>query len=132
MIVRNATMHYDHYDGEVIVTSYMNIARTPRVYRIGRSFPGIVKDQPEVMDEIARECRANLGAVSRAISERTKRNKAPLGGGPTHRVELAPGSIWFFDAKMVSHQVVYGEGVVGRSWEVPGAAKTQRQYLGMN
>jgi hypothetical protein len=126
MLAGPEPMHFDSYEGVSLVTAYTNVSSVPRVYRIGRSFPGMLDDQPEVMRALLRQG----GVLSYSIRKQTERGLPPIDArAPKHRIELAPGAIWFFDAKTVSHEVVYGEGVAGQSWEVPGAVETQRDIL---
>jgi len=121
MITGPEPLHFDTYGGEApMVTAYINVSAVPRVYGIGPSFPMLVRDEPEVMRLLMK--RDGAGAdLSYAIRQLTADGLPPLGEHtPRHRVELAPGAIWFFNAKTVSHEVVYGTGALGLSWECPG------------
>lgn len=126
-------LHFDTYGGKnPLVTAYINVSKVPRVYNIGPSFPDLVRDQPDVMREVmAKATERGDADVSYVIRQRTTEGHPPLGkDAPRHRVELAPGAIWFFNAKTVSHEVVYGEGTFGVSWEVPGCgAEMQADIL---
>jgi hypothetical protein len=127
MITGPEPLHFDTYGGSnPLVTAYINVSSVPRVYQIGANFPTLVAEQPELMRELMRLAAERGDAdLSYVIRQRTGEGLPPLGPeAPRHRVELAPGAIWFFNAKTVSHEVVYGEGTLGVSWEVPdcGAA----------
>ncbi len=119
MITGPEPLHFDTYGGQnPMVTAYINVSRVPRVYHIGPTFPMLLQAQPAVM------CHLWQTAMDRGDTDASYvlRHVAdtPLGkSAPRHTVELAPGAIWFFNAKTVSHEVVYGEGTVGVSWEVP-------------
>ncbi len=120
MITGPEPLHFDTYGGEApMVTAYINVSAVPRVYGIGPSFPMLVRDEPEVMRLLVK--KEGVGAdLSYAIRQRTAEGLPPLGkDAPRHRIELAPGSIWFFNAKTVSHEVIHGTGALGISWEVP-------------
>lgn len=118
MITGPEPLHFDTYGGEnPMVTAYINVSNVPRVYNIGPTFPMLLQSHPDLMREVWKMAAArgdtDASYILRILSE-------PLGKAcPRHRVELAPGAIWFFNAKTVSHEVVYGEGTVGISWEVP-------------
>jgi hypothetical protein len=131
MITGPEPLHFDTYGGEApMVTAYINVSKVPRVYGIGPSFPMLVRDQPTAMQQLVWE--VGVGAdLSYAIRQRTADGLPPLGkDAPRHRVELAPGAIWFFNAKTVSHEVIHGTGALGISWEVPGCgAPMQADFL---
>ncbi len=131
MITGPEPLHFDTYGGEApMVTAYINVSSVPRVYGIGPSFPMLVRDEPEVMRLLVK--KEGVGAdLSYAIRQLTADGLPPLGEHtPRHRIELAPGAIWFFNAKTVSHEVIHGTGALGISWEVPeSGAKMQADYL---
>ncbi len=133
MVTGPEPLHFDTYGGlNPMVTAYINVSSVPRVYNIGPNFPALARDQPDLMREIALLAAERGDAdLSYVIRQRTAENLPPLDNNtPRHRVELAPGAIWFFNAKTVSHEVVYGEGTVGVSWEVPGCgAQMQADIL---
>ncbi len=112
-----------------MVTAYINVSAVPRVYSIGPNFPMLVREQPDVMRELVK--KEGVGAdLSYAIRQRTAEGLPPLGEKtPRHRVELAPGAIWFFNAKTVSHEVIHGTGAFGISWEVPSCGALMQADL---
>jgi hypothetical protein len=119
MITGPEPLHFDSYGGlNPMVTAYINVSRVPRVYAIGANLPMLVREMPNVMRAWVKA--AKKLDVSYVLRKATEAGEGPLGPkAPRHKVELAPGAIWFFNAKTVSHEVVYGEGAVGISWEVP-------------
>jgi hypothetical protein len=130
MISGPEPLHFDTYAAaHSVLTSFVNVSAVPRRYCIARSLRGLVDDQPEVIQQVIAECKGNLDDLSFRIRVRTMRGRPPL-GEPKHHVDFAPGAIWFFNAKTVSHELVYGEGAMGFSWEVPGGAPTQRDLVG--
>ena len=130
MITGPEPLHFDTYEGATMVTSFINVSKTARKYCVGPSFADLVRDCPEMLREIAATGDRN-GDLSYAIRQRTAEGLPPLGADtPREHVDMPPGSIWFFNAKTVSHEVVYGEGAFSLSWDVPrcGAA-TQADLL---
>lgn len=130
MITGPEPLHFDTYGGEApMVTAYINVSNVPRVYGIGPSFPMLVRMQPTALQQLVWE--VGVGAdLSYAIRQRTADGLPPLGtGAPRHRIELAPGAIWFFNAKTVSHEVIHGTGALGISWEVPGCGAPMQADL---
>lgn len=128
MITGPEPIHFDTDDApQPVVTAFINVATTPRRYSVGPTFADLVRDQPDQMRQII----ANGGNTSYAIRGSTVRGEGPLlNSGPAHRVDFAPGAIWFFCAKRVSHQIVYGAGAIGRSWILPpGSAPMQVDLL---
>ncbi len=126
MITGPEPMHFDTYKAPIpIAVSFVNLAKTARVYRVGPTFQELIARQPQ-------EMRA-LGAkdISYRIRDLTMEDKPPMPkSGPAHEVAFAPGSIWFFNTKTASHEVVYGEGALGVSWTLPDIpALTQEQLL---
>ncbi len=118
MITGPEPLHFDTYGGQnPMVTAYVNVSSVPRVYHIGPTFPMLLQSHPDQMRE-AWKLAMLRGDTD--VSYILRSDLGPLGReAPRHTVELAPGAIWFFNAKTVSHEVVYGEGAVGISWEVP-------------
>ncbi len=133
MITGPEPLHFDTYGGSApLVTAYINVSKEPRVYGIGPNFPTLVREQPDVMRELAEiDGLLVVDDLSYSIRQCTADNRGPLGpDAPRHRVEFAPGAIWFFNAKTVSHEVIHGTGALGLSWEVPGCgALMQADYL---
>lgn len=123
MITGPEPLHFDSYGGlNPMVTAYINVSTVPRVYAIGANLPTLVDKHPVVMREMLKDAKKRNGIadVSYVLRKAAEAGIGPLGkSAPRHRVELAPGAIWFFNAKTVSHEVIYGEGAVGISWEVP-------------
>jgi hypothetical protein len=117
MITGPEPLHFDTYGGEApMVTAYINVSNVPRVYGIGPNFPSLLKTHPKTMRSLAEEG----GDLSYVLRQLTAADNGPLDSrAPRHRVEFAPGAIWFFNAKTVSHEVIYGTGALGISWECP-------------
>lgn len=132
MITGPEPLHFDTYTlPHSLVTSLTNVSAVPRVYKLGPSFAQLVAQQPKEMRKVMRECAGKLDNMSFHLRVRTMSDRPPMPrSGPSHRVELAPGAIWFFDAKICSHEVVYGEGAAGFTWVVPNAgAASQRKLM---
>lgn len=128
MITGPEPLHFDTYGGETMVTAYVNVANEPRIYNVGPSFHSLLHSHPLFMRALAKDHKTD--DLSYALRQLTADGRGPLGpDAPRHRVELAPGAVWFFNAKTVSHEVVRGTGALGISWEVPGAAPTQADML---
>lgn len=119
MVTGPEPMHFDSYGGEQpLVTAYINIAEVPRHYRIGNNFPGLLRTHRAEILKLAKSDKD----ITYTLRTEAMNGRGPLGtGAPRHDVKLAPGAIWFFNAKTVSHEVVYGTGAIGISWEVPKA-----------
>ncbi len=129
-------LHYDTHPRMAgtemaFVTSFVNVSKVPRVYNISHNFERLVQLDSKLMQTILKNAGKNIDDLSYALRSRTVSGLAPLGPkAPRHRVELAPSSIWFFNPKTVSHEVVYGEGAMSFSWVVPETgALSQRQIM---
>lgn len=132
MVTGPEPLHYDSYGGDYpLVTAYINVSDEPRTYRIGWTFEQLVEQEPETTLAAFKERKRNADDASYPIRMRTQKGRPPLGkDAPRHTIELAPGAIWFFNAKTVSHEVVHGTGAIGIGWEVPtSGAKLQREIL---
>ncbi len=135
MITGPEPLHFDttHNDAP-LVTAYINVSPEPRVYNIGPNLPMLMRDSPSQMKALFEKSRKPGVPIDVSYALRQALPGGPLGAAtPRHRVELAPGAIWFFNAKTVSHEVVYGRGAIGISWECPGCgAKSQAElYKGV-
>lgn len=132
MVTGPEPLHFDTFTlPHSLVTSLTNVSTVPRVYNVGPGFNQLVAQQPKEMRRVMNECKGKLDDMSFNLRVRTMADRPPMPkSAPRHRVELAPGSIWFFDAKICSHEVVYGEGAAGFTWVVPNAgAASQRDLL---
>ena len=132
MITGPEPLHYDSYGGEhPLVTAYVNVSAEPRVYRIGWNFEQLVDACPEGVRAAMAQRRLPTDDIAWSLRKRTERGEGPLGPkAPRHTVRLAPGAIWFFNAKTVSHEVVHGTGAVGMGWQVPtSGAELQHDIL---
>jgi hypothetical protein len=125
MITGPEPLHFDTYGGDApLITSFINVSKVPRKYCVGPSFADLIVEQPNLMRELV-ETGTDKFDLSYLIRQRTAEGLPPLGPDTARQhIDMAPGSIWFFNAKTVSHEVVYGEGAFGISWEIPhcGAA----------
>lgn len=123
-------MHFDVYPAPIpVLTCFINVAATPRVYRIGPTFAHLVKTEAYAVRQLA--VKVGWTDISYRMRDNTVEGIPPMPkDGEAHRIELAPGAAWFFNGKTVSHQVVYGEGALGMSWTFPkSAAPTQEQMM---
>lgn len=132
MVTGPEPLHFDSYGGEhPLVTAYINVSDVDRVYRISHRFPDLVRLYPDEIRKALKERKKPEDDVSYPLRMWTQKGHGPLGPhAPRHTVRLAPGAIWFFNAKTVSHEVVYGTGAIGISWEVPkSGAKLQHEIM---
>jgi hypothetical protein len=133
MITGPEPLHFDTHATEwPLVTSFINVSATARVYNVGHNLPQLVQKWPDLMRHIlTRDCKGRVEDLSIRLRDRTFKGAAPLGrDAKRHRVEFAPGAIWFFNPKTVSHEVVYGEGAMSFSWPVLNAGPvTQRDIV---
>jgi hypothetical protein len=133
MITGPEPMHFDAFSNDTVpmVTSFVNISDKPRQYRLSYSFQDVVDLFPELMSEISSGVDLTSGEVSYRVRDLTIKGRPPIdGSAPKHLLELAPGSVWYFNSKTVSHEVVYGEGADSCSWVVPDCgAETQADIL---
>lgn len=126
MITGPEPLHFDTYSMEwPMVTSFVNVSGAARVYCLGPSLEELVSGERELMRRIYRdECSGKADNLSFRLRRRTDDGRAPLGSEALRaRAEFAPGAIWFFSAKTVSHEVVYGEGAMSFSWPLLNSSK---------
>ena len=119
-VTEGEPMHFDsqYLEGTIFITSYFNFSVRPRKYAVSHTFPWLVQSRPKATRKSA---GLSLDPRSSMVNIRAAalRGDPPLGKGvPRHRVWFASGSIWFFNPKMISHQVLFGDGALGHSWTV--------------
>lgn len=124
MITGPEPMHFDTYDAPITTaTVFINVALTPRVYRVGPTFMDLVEKYPHEMKKFPDN-------ASYRIRDLTVKDQLPLPrSAAAHTVKFAPGAMWIFNAKMVSHEVVYGEGAIGLSWVMPDLDTPSQESL---
>ncbi len=114
-------MHLDTYDqaGCPRMTIFVNVSPEPREYRVGWRLADLCEDQAQLIKDIWERCSRNARHFSVVMRKRWIEKDPPFDGEvPAHRIRFAPKSIWFFDAKMIFHEVVYGIGAISISWNV--------------
>jgi hypothetical protein len=132
MITGPEPLHYDSYGGShPLVTAYINVSAKPRTYGISWNFEQLCQHDPEGVRNAFKLRKRPDDDASYPLRRLTEKGLGPLGPkAPRHIVELAPGAIWFFNAKTVSHEVIHGEGTIGIGWEVPDSgAQLQRAIM---
>ena len=131
MITGPEPLHFDTYGGDSpLITSFINVSTVPRKYCVGPNFPALVAEQPSLMRKLVKASIEKPLDLSYVIRQRTADGLLPLGPDtPRHHIDMAPGAIWFFNAKTVSHEVVYGEGAFGISGEIPACGAAMQADL---
>lgn len=133
MITGPEPLHFDTYAVPLdvpLLSAYVNISKVPRIYNVGPSLPELVSAHGDLLRRLLVKSKSNPDEMLYRLRELGVAGKGPLGiAAIKTRHSFAPGAIWFFNAKTVSHEVVYGEGTVGISWEVPGSTLTHREIL---
>jgi hypothetical protein len=110
------------------VTAFINVSVNPRIYRIGPNLVQLVAMYPRLMRKLW--LLSGCGDISIRLRALTRDNLPPLNSDtPAHTVHFATGAIWFFDAKTVSHEVIYGDGAVARAWCVPECGAPQQVQI---
>jgi hypothetical protein len=129
MITGPEPLHYDSYGGEhPLVTAYMNVSNEPRTYCISYTFEQLLAEHRTATLDAFKHRKRPPDDASYPLRMLTQKNAGPLGPlAPRHTVHLAPGAIWFFNAKTVSHEVVYGAGAIGIGWEVPDSGAVMQR-----
>jgi hypothetical protein len=129
MITGPEPMHFDSYEApRAVLQCFVNVAATPRIYRVGPTFQRLVETQPDAMRKVATTCGPH--GLSYSIRRNTVAGLPPLpSDGDSHTVEFAPGAIWIFNGKTASHEVVYGEGAVAVAWVLPDSTMPTQESL---
>jgi hypothetical protein len=121
LITANEPLHYDTYDvpcGQISLMSVLNFDTRPRVWNVGPSFREICRDSAPEIEEILRKKKPGESA-SVPIRTAGLKGFGPLKEGtPLHRVEFAPGAVWYANPKTISHQIVYGGGAHFQQWNI--------------
>lgn len=113
-------MHFDTFDtdGKTPLTAYINIDTQPRIYAIGHTFEYLTTNYDSFFKKhiipVWKKTKQTPGNLVRAA---TSANIGPLKyDSPKHYILFEPKSVWFFNPKLVSHEVVYGGGTICSSW----------------
>lgn len=131
MITGPEPLHFDTYeeDDGPRVAAFLNVSSVPRIYNVGATLYQLVERDHRFIralwDGVPEHDNFSL-----YLRKRGSKGLPPLDpSAPRHRVEFAPGAIWFFNAKTVSHEVIYGEGALSCHWLVPGMAELQSAII---
>lgn len=128
MVTGPEWMHFDTKPvDKMALTCYLNLDNLPRIYKISHTFPWLIKNERKAMTKLKKAesfypvtIRANTIKNKGVINNRT----------PKHTILFDPGTIWFFNPHMVSHEVVFGRGAMGQSWWVLNSkCKTQTELM---
>ncbi len=119
LITENEPLHYDTYEvecGKFSLMSVLNFDVRPRAWNVGPSFREMCRDSGKDVEEILKTKRAGE-SPSVPLRSAGLRGTGPLRDGlPLHRIEFAPGAVWFANPKTVSHQITYGGGAYFEQW----------------
>jgi hypothetical protein len=119
MITENEPLHFDTYTvecGKTAIMSVLNFDREPRVWNVGPTLREVCRDNGEEVTAMM----VQLGkgeTLSMRLREAGVRGSGPLKNGTaTNCIEFAPGSVWYANPKVISHQIVYGCGAQFETW----------------
>ncbi len=120
-------LHLDSYDpkGAAGIGVFVNVSAEPRRYRVGWKLEALchMKQQRQMIRDIWHTAQS-LSAYppshfSVVLRRRWIDKEAPFDEEiPAHEVSFAPGSIWFWNPKLILHQVIHGTGALSMSWMV--------------
>ena len=117
MISQQEPMHYDSYFAECGQTPLMaifNFDMQPRLWNVGMHFDEfLVKKKVEFEDLINKD----KSTIPISIKLRNQQSLF-LESDKMHRIAFAPNSVWFTNPKIISHQLVYGGGILINDWKV--------------
>ena len=128
MVTGPEWMHFDTKPiDKMLLTSYLNFDTLPRIYKISHTFPWLIKNECKAM----RKLKKAESFYPVTIRANTIKNKGVLRYiTPKHTILFDPGTIWFFNPHMISHEVVFGRGAMGQSWLVSNSkCKSQTQLM---
>lgn len=121
LITTDEPLHYDTYDvecGQMALMSVLNFDIRPRVWNVGPTFREICRDSAADIEEILKKKKPGE-SPSVPIRSAGLKGFGPLKAGtPLHRIEFAPGAVWYANPKTISHQIVYGGGAHFQQWNI--------------
>jgi len=119
MVTENEPMHFDGYMvecGKTPLMSILNFDVLSRFWQVGPSFNELCKKEKKYITKVLNRLRDPY-EVHQELRGFGMKGGGPLGPGePVHRVEFAPGTIWFANPKTIAHQIVYGNGALFVTW----------------
>ena len=121
LITENEPLHYDTYEvecGKMSVMSVLNFDVRPRVWNVGPSFREMCRDSRSEVEDILKTKHPGE-SPSVPLRSAGLRGVGPLRAGkPLHRIEFAPGTVWYANPKTISHQIIYGGGAYFEQWNI--------------
>ena len=127
-------MHFDTYDpkGCSLLHGFMNVDTTTREYLVSWRLSDLRRDEPGLLRYLWKACAHDPRNFSIEMRRRWCERESPFDGHiPAHQVDLAPKSIWFFDPKLILHQVIRGSGLVTVTFHVTNSgAPLQEDIIG--
>jgi len=117
MISEKEPMHYDSYFAECGKTPLMaifNFDLQPRLWNIGMHFDELLVKKKFEFEELISKDKS---IIPISIKLRNKQSLL-LDSDKIHTVAFAPNSVWFTNPKIISHQLVYGGGILITDWKV--------------
>ncbi len=121
MISENEPLHFDTYHvdcGQISLMSVLNFDIKPRLWQVGYNFREVCTSHRKDVQNILSGMPPN---TSPSVPLRTAglQGIGPLReGAPVHKIAFAPNAVWFANPKTISHQILYGNGALFRTWEV--------------
>lgn len=123
LVTADEPLHFDTYTiecGKTPLMSVFNFDTRPRIWNVGPSFSDVCRDHPD--DISAMLGRLAPGeSLSMRIRDEGQQGIGPLReGAAVHRIQFAPGAVWYANPKTTSHQIVYGGGAQFETWTIEG------------
>lgn len=119
MVTQNEPMHFDGYMvecGKTPLMSILNFDVLSRFWQVGPSFNELCVKEKKFMTKALNK-RGDPYEVHQELRQFGMKGGGPLGPEePVHRIEFAPGTIWFANPKTIAHQITYGNGAVFVTW----------------
>lgn len=119
LITEGEPLHFDTFNidcGTTALMALLNFDVEPRRWRIGYSFREMCRQHGPQVEQLLAGLRPDESPSS-PLRAATISGSGPLGpGAPVHHINFAPGTVWFANPKVLSHEVVYGSGAYLETW----------------
>lgn len=124
-------LHFDTFkeNNTSTITAYLNVSRSPRRYGVSHDFATLLRLNSDYISKMS-EPIFPVEHFCFRLRVLGANGQGPLGpSAPRHQMQFASGAVWIFNPKLVSHELIHGDGAYCYSWRIKKEGQNTEDIL---